>query len=30
MPKSNRNDCENGKQTDLLVQDAKSAVRNPK
>ena len=29
MPKPNKNDCKNGKQTDLLVQDAKSAVQNP-
>ena len=26
MPKPNRNDCKNGKQTDLLEQGARSAV----
>ena len=30
MPKPNRNNCKNGKQTDLLVQGARSAVQNPK
>ena len=30
MPKPNRNDCKNGKQTDLLVQGSKSAVQNSK
>ena len=30
MPKPNRNDCNNGKQTDLLVKGARSAVQNPK
>ena len=30
MPKPNRNDCKNGRQTDLLVRGAKSAVQNPK
>ena len=28
MPKPNKNDCKNGKQTDLLVQGARSAVEN--
>ena len=27
MPKPNRNACKNGKQTDLLVQDTRSAVQ---
>ena len=30
MPKTNRNDCKNGRKTDLLVQGSKSAVQNPK
>ena len=30
MPKPKRNDCKNGKQTDLLVQGSKSAVQNLK
>ena len=29
MPKPNRNDCKNGKQTNLLVQSAISAVQKP-
>ena len=27
MPKSNRNDCNNGKKTNLLVQGTRSAVQ---
>ena len=30
MPNPNRNDCKNGRQTDLLVQGAESAAQNPK
>ena len=30
MPKPNRNDCKNGKQTDLLVLGARSDAQNPK
>ena len=30
MPKPSRNDCKNGKQTDLLVQGSKSAAQNLK
>ena len=30
MPKANRNESENGKQTDLLVQVSKSAVQSSK
>ena len=30
MPKPNRNDYKNGKQADLLIQGARSAVQNPK
>ena len=29
MPKPNRNDCKNGKQTNLLVQGTRSAVQKP-
>ena len=29
IPKPNRNDCKNGKQTNLLVQAARSAVQKP-
>ena len=28
MPKPNKNDCKNGKKTDLPVQGARSAVEN--